>query len=342
MPRPARAAVAATVVAAALPGALPYHTLIGVSSEADTLALTPLWWLQETVLSTDTIPVVVVIAAAVTALFFFAASPRYALALPLVVFAWFVFTTERVERFHNGFPKASVGALFQGVTANRRDWVDAAVGRNGDVAFVFSGAHPTEQPLTLWENEFLNRSIGPVYDLKQRSMGDLPETHVHQGAEGVLLLPDGRPVRSRYVLSDTSVPLAGMVIGRDDVRGMVLRRTDGLVAIASGVSGIYPDGWSGRRVTYTRVRCAGGTLTAFVASDTHLFSSPQTISAGGRSVRLDPSKTAALTVPLRPRKGVCRVVFTVKPTAVPAVVEHGSRDARVLGARFVQFSYSAP
>ncbi len=342
MPRPARAAAGAAVVAAALPGALPYHSLIGIPAEADTLALMPLWWLQETVVGVDTIPVLVVVAAAVIASLFFAVSPRYALALPLVVLAWFAFTTERVERFHHGFPKASIGALFQGITADKRDWVDAAVGRNADVAFVFSGAHPTEQPLPLWENEFFNRSIGPVYDLRQRSMGDLPETPVHQRADGILLLPDGRPVRSRYVLSDTSVPLAGAVIGRDDVRGMVLRRTDGVVAIASRVSGIFPDGWSGRHVTYTRLRCSGGTLTAFFASDTHLFSGPQTIAAGGRSTSLDPAQVANLSVPLRPRKGVCRVVFTVKPTAVPALVERGSGDGRVLGARFVQFSYSAP
>ena len=342
LPRPARAAAGAAVVAAALPGALPYHTLIGIPAEADTLALMPLWWLQETVVGVDTIPVLVVVAAAVIASLFFALSPRYALALPLVVFAWFAFTTERVERFHHGFPKASIGALFQGITADKRDWVDAAVGPNADVAFVFSGAHPTEQPLPLWENEFFNRSIGPVYDLRQRSMGDLPETPVHQRADGILLLPDGRPVRSRYVLSDTSVSLAGRVIGRDDVRGMVLRRTDGVVAIASGVSGIYPDGWSGRRVTYTRLRCSGGTLTAFVASDTHLFSGPQTVAADGRSVRLDPTGVVGLTVPLRPRDGVCRVLFTVRPTAVPALVERGSGDGRVLGARFVQFSYNAP
>ena len=342
MPRPARAAAAAAVFAAALPGALPYHSLIGVSAEADTLALMPLWWLQETVLSMDTIPVLVVVAAAALGALFFTLSPRYALALPLVVLAWFAFTTERVERFDHGFPKASVGALFQGITAGRRDWVDAAVGRDGNVALVFSGAHPTEQPLTLWENEFFNRSIGPVYDLRQRSMGNLPEAHVHQGADGVLRLPDGRRVRDKYVLSDTSVSLAGTVMGRDEIRGMVLRRTHGLVAIATRISGIYPDGWSGPRVTYTRPRCAGGKLTVLVASDTHLFSRPQSISAEGRSVSLDPAQVAQLTVPLHPRDAVCRVVFTVKPTAVPALVERGNDDGRVLGARFVQFRYSAP
>ena len=342
MPRPARAAAIAAVVAAALPGALPYHSLIATSAQSDTLALLPLWWLQETVVGLDTIGIVVVAAAAVLALVFLTISPRYALVLPALVLAWFVFATERIERFDHGFPKASVGALYQGVTATPRDWIDAAVGRNGNVAFLYSGSKPTEQPLTLWENEFFNRSIGPVYDLRQRSMGDLPETKVHRRADGVLLGPDGNPVQSSYVLSDNTVPLAGKIIGQDELRGMLLRRTDdGLVAIASQVSGVYPDGWSGPQVTYKRLRCRGGAVTAVVASDVNLFDRPQTLSAAGRSVTFDPKDVARLTVPLRPRDGVCRVTFTVTPTAVPAIV-NGAGDGRRLGARFIDFSYRAP
>jgi hypothetical protein len=320
---------------------LPYHRLIDVPAESDTLALLSLWWLQESVVALDTIPVVVVAAAAVVAVLFLTLSPRYALLLPAVVLAWFAFATERIERFGHGFPKASVGALFQGITNPRRDWVDAAVGRNADVAFVFSGSHPTEQPLTLWENEFYNRSIGPVYDLRQQSMGGLPETPVRERPDGVLLA-DGRPVRHEYVLSEESVPLAGSVVARDARKGMVLRRTDGTIAIAFRVSGVYADAWSGHRVTYTRLRCKGGKVTAAAASDARLFSRAQTISSSGRSVTFAPSESADFTVPLHPRDGVCRAVFTVTPTAVPARVRPGSTDTRVLGARFLAFLYSAP
>jgi hypothetical protein len=343
MPRPARAAATAAVVAAALPGALPYHELIGTSAEADTLALLPLWWLQEALFNPNTIGVVVVVAAAALALLFLTISPRYALVLPALVFLWFAFATERIERFNHGFAKASVGALFQGMTTSRRDWIDGAVGRNADVAFVYSGIDPTLQPLPLWENEFFNRSVGPVYDLKQPSLGGLPETKVFAGADGVLTLPNDAPVRSRYVLTDRSVPLAGKVIGIDEVRGIVLRRTpDGLVAIASRVGGAYPDGWSRPRVTYTRLRCKGGSVTAVVASDEKLFSHAQTVQAAGRRVTFQPGDVGRLTVPLTPRDGVCRVAFTVSPTAVPALAEPGSSDTRRLGARFVEFRYRAP
>ena len=337
MPRPPRAAATAVLLAAALPGALPYQRLIDVSAESDTLALLPLWWLQETVVGVDTIPVVVVAVSAAIGLLFVSISPRYALVLPAVVLLWFAFATERIERFDHGFPKASVGALYQGITAPRRDWVDAAVGRNADVAFVYSGRDPTHHPDTLWENEFYNRSIGPVYDLRQPSMGGLPETRVAQRADGVLLA-DGKPVRHAYVLSEESVPLAGAVIARDKLKGMALRRTDGLVRIGYRVQGLYPnDTWSGKRVTYTRLRCAGGAVTAQMRRDPNLITRPQTVRADGRSVTFSSNDDATLTVPLRPRNGVCRAVFTVTPTAVPRPA-----DPRVLGVHFLQFRYASP
>jgi hypothetical protein len=337
MPRPPRATAVAAVLAAALPGALPYHRLIDVPAESDTLALLPLWWLQETVVGPDTIPIVVAAVAAAIGVLFFSISPRYALALPAVVLLWFAFATERIERFDHGFPKASIGALYQGITAPRRDWVDAAVGRNADVAFVFSGKDATHHPDTLWENEFYNRSIGPVYDLRQPSMGGLPETHVAQRADGVLLA-DGKPVRHAYVLSEERVPLAGAVVARDELKGMALRRTHGLVRIGYRVQGLYPnDTWSGKRVTYTRLRCAGGAVTAHMSRDTNLVSGPQTVRADGRSVTFGSSDEASLTVPLHSRDGVCRAVFTVSPTAVP-----GPADPRVLGVHFLEFRYAAP
>jgi hypothetical protein len=168
-------------------------------------------------------------------------------------------------------------------------------------------------------------------------MGDLPETKVTERPDGVLLA-NGRPVRHAYVLSEDSVPLAGNVVARDQRRGMVVRRTDGLVAIGYRVRGLYPnDTWSGKRVEYTRLRCRGGRVTAELTSDAHLFSGPQTVRAAGRSVTFGPGGTTTLTVPLRPQGGVCSVVFTVSPTAVP-----GKGDPRVLGAHFLAFRYAGP
>ena len=145
-------------------------------------------------------------------------------------------------------------------------------------------------------------------------------------------------MRHANVLSEESVPLAGAVVARDDLKGMALRRTHGFVRIGYRVQGLYPnDTWSGKRVTYTRLRCVGGTVTAHVLRDTKLVSGQQTVRAGGRSVTFGSSDEADLTVPLRPLNGVCRAVFTVTPTAVP-----GPADPRVLGVHFLEFRYAAP
>ena len=138
--------------------------------------------------------------------------------------------------------------------------------------------------------------------------------------------------------SEESVPLAGAVVARDKLKGMALRRTDGLVRIGYRVQGLYPnDTWSGKRVTYTRLRCAGGAVTAQMRRDPNLITRPQTVRADGRSVTFSSNDDATLTVPLHPRNGVCRAVFTVTPTAVP-----GPADPRVLGVHFLQFRYASP
>jgi glycosyltransferase involved in cell wall biosynthesis len=343
MPRPARVASAAAVVAAALPGALPYHRLIDVSAESDTLALLPLWWLQESVVTLDTIPVVVVGAAGALGLLFLTVSPRFALALPALVLIWFAFATERIERFDHGFPKASIGALFQGITAPRRDWVDASVGRNADVAFVFSGERPTEQPLTLWENEFYNRSIGPVYDLRQQSMGGLPETPLTERQDGLLLV-DGRPVRHDYVLAEEGLPLAGEVVARDVRKRMAVRRVSGPLRIAWRTTGIYADGWTGPRFSYTRLRCAGGRVSFRLGSDVNLFTRrPPTVTYASGARRggdtFDPDMQIRLSAPLVPVNSTCAVRFAVSPTEVPALVQAGSADTRRLGVRVLGIRY---
>jgi Dolichyl-phosphate-mannose-protein mannosyltransferase len=347
LPRPARAASVAAVAAAALPGALPYHLLIDVPAESDTLALIPLWWLQEHLVALTTIPVVVVIAEIVLGVVFLTLSPRYALLLPAIVLGWFAFATERIERFDHGFPKASVGALYQGITVPKRDWVDGRVGRDADVAFLHAGTRPQLQPLTLWENEFFNRSIGAVYDLRGASLGGLPETRLTERADGVLVA-GGSPVRHDYVLTEETVPIAGAVVARDERKGMALRRLDGPLRIAYRVRGLYPhDTWSARKVTYTRLRCTGGSVVVTLAGDRRLFGDRlQTVTASldGRPLAKASFRapaTGRLTVPLRRQGGRCRVEFNVRPTAIPAV-ERGTGDGRVLGAHFVAFRYVAP
>ena len=81
-------------------------------------------------------------------------------------------------------------------------------------------------------------------------------------------------------------------------------------------------------------------MAVSLSGDAQLFPDGNTVTAsGGRSVRVVPNVAATLSVPLTPRRGVCRARFTVSPTAVPSEVIPGNTDDRVLGAHFNAFAY---
>ncbi len=85
--------------------------------------------------------------------------PRLWWALPGVVLLLYVGVTQPVD---SRTQRASIGALFQGITRPDRDWITALVGSSDPrrVAVLWTGA--TDR-LTVNENEFFNRDVGPVY-----------------------------------------------------------------------------------------------------------------------------------------------------------------------------------
>jgi dolichyl-phosphate-mannose-protein mannosyltransferase len=333
LPRPPRLALPALAAAVALPALLPYPSLIGVQVQSDTLELLPWWWLQDHVITLGQVRWVVLGCALVFGLLLLRLPARLALVLPAVVLAYYAVTLAPIENGRHGVRMASLGALFQGITTGQRDWVDSTVGRDTRVAYVRSGRLDA---FTLWENEFFNRSLGRVYELGPRLGGGLPATDVRvDRRDGALLDAGDRPVFARYVLTDESVPLAGRPLAHDGQKGIVLLRTRSPLRETQLVDGLYPDTWSGRHVTYTRLRCRGGSVVAFVESDAHLFRRPQLVTAGGARVRVPPGGQATLAVPLETGAGGrCTARFTVTPTKVP-----GSADRRRLGIHFLSFHY---
>jgi hypothetical protein len=345
LPRPRAAAVVA-VAAGALPGVLPFHELIGLWNTSDAFTLLPWWWLQDNLISLAEVPAIVVAFSATLAALFLVTPARYALALPAVVLAYFAMTLPAVENARHGIRMASLGALFEGITTGEPDWVDRTVG-DAEVAYVWSG---NEKPFALWENEFFNRSIGPVYNVGPPLPGGLPATAlVADRRSGVLEQPNGRAVRPRFALAHMSLPLAGEVVRRDRLKGIALLRAETPLRFTAEVLGLYADTWSGPTVAYTRYRCRGGLLVARIETDPRLFETAQRVvaSVGGRPVaraRVTPARPrSSLRVPLRTgRFGQCRVRFVIAPTAVPAFVQPASDDVRALGVHFRSFEYRAP
>jgi hypothetical protein len=342
-PRPRFLAAAAVAAAALLPLTIPWDRFIETGATSDTLALLPIWSAFGSLLF-DSIDATVLAGGVLAALLFLLVPRRYALAVPLATLLYFAVVSHNVWFGEHGFKRASVGALFQGIRTGDRDWIDDTVPEGETVAVLWTGV--TDR-FIVNQNEFFNKRVGPVYFVGGPTPGGLAEQEVRlEPKSGAALLADGSPLEEDYVLAEGTLAPDAESVGREPALGLTLWKLDGpFVSAPVTITGLYPgDSWSGRTVTWERGSCRGGTLTVGVFSDPNLFHEQQTVLArvGGKVVatlRLNPIATERLVVPLRPRNGTCRVVFTVSPTAVPAEVGRGD-DPRELGAHFFDFHYT--
>lgn len=350
-PRPRLTAPAAATGSALLVLAIPFERFITTSSVSDTLMLLP-WWAVLEKVGIGWVPPLVLLLGVVFTGVMLVVPRRYAIALPLLVLAYWIVVLKPIwfGPYPYGVRQAGAGALFQGIRGVPRDWIDDAVPNGARVAVLYTGR---ADRFTVNQNEFFNRSVGPVYYTSSPTPGGegLGETRVTVGArDGVVRLPDGSALTPGYVLADGSVEPEATAVARDLGLGMTVWRVNGpLVLAATTVTGVYEDRWSGPVVTWRRKQCRGGTLTVSLSGDARLFPEGQTVTAGypddqptssaGRSVRVEPNRPARLTVSVRPRNGVCHASFLVQPTAVPSEVIPGSTDDRVLGTHFNAFAY---
>jgi hypothetical protein len=336
LPRPALGAGVAAVLAAALPGVIPYERLIGVPSQSDTLMLLPLWRVHERwSVPLDDLAALVVVIAVLAAITFLVLPRRLALALPLAVFAFYAAVarpiTARIEY-------AALGALAEGMNQQHRDWVDRAVAGRGEALALWTG---NTSRFAVWQNEFFSRAVGRVYYVNEPMGGGLPQEKATVGADGVLRDASERAIRGEFVLTDGSLTPVGAVVAEDVGRGIVLYRAPGTVRAASRVTGLHPnDTWSGATVTYTRIHCAGGTLTVMLQSDPNLYREPSRVVARGDRIVARASvppdgRAHPLRVPLEPARGRCSVRFDISPAVVPG---HG--DLRRLGLHFNSFRFA--
>jgi hypothetical protein len=345
VPRPRLLASAAAVFSALLVATIPLERFITTSALTDTLMLLPFWSLQDRIGSHWMELAALALAAALAAAFLLVPR-RYALALPLLVLGPWSLAIRPIWSGTHGFERFSRGALFQGIRTVDRDWVDGALPSGGRAAVLWTGR--TDR-LTVNQNEFFNRGVGPVYYVTNPTPGGLPETRVRIDPQtGEVTFSDGEPVLDRFLLADSSFEPDGVALATDEGWGITLWRVRAPLLSAVRVDGLYPnDTWSGETVTYTRRRCLPGTLTVLLSSDPSLFVEPQTVLArsNGRvvgRVRVGPYGRTHLRVPVAPTTGTtdCRVVYSVEPTAVPAEVTGGANpDPRELGAHFDRFFY---
>jgi 4-amino-4-deoxy-L-arabinose transferase-like glycosyltransferase len=341
-PRPRVLSIAAAAVAAGLVLAIPFERFIETSALSDTLMLLPWWTVQDHVTLEWVAELAFLLAAALAAAFLLVPA-RYAIALPLVVLAYYAIVFHPIWAGSHGVKTASAGAVFQGIRGVPRDWIDAALPEDAQAAVLWTGR---ADRFTVNQNEFFNRTVGPVFYTGEPTPGGFGETKIRvDGKDGTVRLPSGAPLDVDYLLVDGSVTPDGEVLVRDDPLGTTLWRIGGPVVSTTSIRGLYPnDTWSKENVTWQRRRCRGGELVVTLSSDPSLFERRQTVTAfvGGEevaSVGLARDEQTKLRVPLPSGQETCVVTFNVSPTAIPADVLPDSGDRRVLGAHFNAFAY---
>jgi len=337
-PRPPRAAIAAAGLAAALPGAIPFVSLLNITSQSDTIGLQPWWYLGDGLAGRNSVALVAVLLSLALGAAFLWLGPRHAPLLPVVVALGFLATWLPLQLWTHSFTRLGSSAYHQGIGAER-SWIDAAVGRDAHVGVLWSGGNV----LAVWDNEFWNRSVDRVYDLGGPLPGDMPETHVTADrSTGVLHDAHGHTVSEPYVLTHNSVELVGTPVASDPAKHLVLYRVAMPARTTTQVTGLYDDTWSTGHVSWRRSQCTGGVLKVALRSDTNLFKGlMQTLTISGTTPastrHLAPSDEPALRLPLTPVNGVCRVDFRISPTRSP-----GASDARQLGLHFDVLRYVRP
>jgi len=344
LPRAWPAAGLAAVLAGGLPGAIPYTTYANLSALSDTLVMIPLWnLLYFRHIEANSLTGLIVVCTLGAAALFLVWPRRLALVPAALVLGWLILLQVPVEK---QIDATSHGVLAQGLLA-RRSWIDEAVGGKAQVAAIWTG---NASPMVVFQNEFFNRSVHPVYAFAGAPPLSNPISQLNVSVDpesGTIVGPGDGPVRAEYALADRSVDLAGTEVASDPVLHTGLYRVDGDLRLAGQLAGVYPDAWTGADATYTRWRCRGGRLRLSMAAWPGLFKKAQTVTAAAgdrvvREVRVPPSGVGrSVVVPLSPSQGRCVLRLHVSQTAVPATVL-GVPDTREIGVRVSGADYESP
>jgi Dolichyl-phosphate-mannose-protein mannosyltransferase len=332
---------AAAIVAAALPGVVPYASFLGPNEVANAFGLLPLWRaVDRGDIAPSHLTEVIVLASLAAGLLFLLLPRRLALVAPAVVLLYLAAVNSPVV----GKVRTTAIESRIGGVQTRKDWIDHAVGTSKPrVAAIWAGA-PGLNFVALWDNEFFNRSVGPVYNLHGPPDGLPQETITIDAKDGVARDPSGKVVSAPYVLTDRSLKVAGQTIASDPAVGMDLYRVGGPIRlVVRKLDGVYPDTWSGPAVNYTRYPCVSGTLMIVLEGYAKLQTRPVTVVAqsAGRvqQVVVPPTDSErTLAIPLRPKNKLCQASFSISPTVVPANVLGGT-DKRELGVRFKRVTF---
>jgi hypothetical protein len=346
LPRPPALVSAGVAVAVGLLITIPFESLFNTASETDTFGLVPFIRLTEVLNGGASETRTLIGIGAICAALLFAVLPRsLALwAVPGAVAAFLILSSGSV------FAKVSFIAdstRHAGGLTGDPSWIDHAVGRNARVQFLYTTDIDRDQHI-LWQAEFWNRSLRRVYGVTSNDPSIPDLTAPIDPATGRIQpnLPAGSPdANPRYVVAASGFGVAGKRLAKSGF--LSLYRVKPPLGVASLVSGVQPDAWTGATADYTSFRRLGSRrLNVLIWRPAIQGPPPARVTVTVRGLRggsafeterwtLQNGKRHLFRLRLRP--GPFRVHLAADPTFLPS--QFGSADTRTLG---VQVSFNLP
>ena len=354
LPRPWLLAAIAGVVPGALLFALDLKALLNIGILSDTFGLIPLLRLSSRLEGgIETVETLLLVAAAGSALAFVLVPRRIAVvalpaavALALAASSYSVFGAVRDH---------SERTLALTSTTNP-SWIDERIGTGSEAVYVY-GATPDyfSEAQVLWQTEFWNRSVGSVYTLGPADPALTASPATFDTVSGKIAVQAGSSNPVRYVVAPQSVKIDGRLLAQH--HWLALYRTDGEIALATHLGGVYPDSWMAdfaaftqyakpRRVGRLEVRISRlgwggpsppGRVTVKVGRFGEVNGGPgitRVTAARTWTVRSGAARSFVLPTPKAPYRLEIRVTPTFSP------INFGQPDTRQLGAQ-VQISPAA-
>jgi hypothetical protein len=345
VPRPWALTVAAGAIPAALLFALPLASLLNISILSDTFGLIPVMRLSSAVSGVAEARRLVLIGGIASAAAF-VLWPRRAwpeFVFPAAVGAFLVLSSYPIVGTLRDYSR---NLKTESGLGQHASWVDSRLGPGEQASFLLGTTSDIfSETARLWEQEFWNRRIGPVYNLGTPLQADGAETlaQVKLGSGLLVSRATGQPVRAPFVSSNSSFAIDGDVIANRPP--YVLYRTRGPLRLADTLSGVYADGWMGADATYTRFAKNPGrhvtvflTRSAWQGRDVPGRARVQLIPRRGpHAGRASVTKTWTLhsgrghLFRLSTPRGPFSVTVHIDPTFSPS--QFGQADTRQLGAQ---------
>lgn len=326
----------AALLAGTLTLALPLNNFLNGTIVHSTPGLLPIWRWRDRAFSPESIDEWVAAAAISAAVLFVVLPRRFAPTVAVLLALYFAAAARPVESFTHD---ASMGA-FRSALGQPKDWVDRAVGRDADVSSIWVGG---ADAFPFWQTEVFNRSVGRTYTVPGAYDGLVHTiTQVTLRPNGRIVHPSGQPLRLGYAITDSGTTFRGRKLATNGTERMSLFRIDGSVVVVERFEGLFPDRWSGGAFVYRRYDCRAGTLSLRLESSPAIHRRPFRVRVLQHGTLTGTLRFRSrvqfpnVSIPVRPRGGVCDVVLQI-PVASAQASTPG--DLRNLGLRFLAVSY---